>query len=68
MASKVYLNRLRRMAARQGYAIRKSRTRDPRALTYGVLTVLSPRGRAVVTAAEIKSIEAFLNGSAQRHG
>ncbi len=28
-------NRLRRMAERQGYALRKSRRRDPRALDYG---------------------------------
>jgi hypothetical protein len=28
-------NRLRRAAERQGLALRKSRTRDPRALTYG---------------------------------
>lgn len=33
---KVYENRLRRAAARQGLRLVKSRTRDPRALTYGV--------------------------------
>jgi hypothetical protein len=32
---KVRENRLRRMAARQGLELRKSRRRDPRALDYG---------------------------------
>jgi hypothetical protein len=32
---KIYENRLRRMAGRQGLVLSKSRTRDPLALTYG---------------------------------
>lgn len=35
-AEKVRENRLRRMAQRQGMALRKSRRRDPRALDYGL--------------------------------
>jgi len=34
-AEKVRANRLRRTAHRQGLALRKSRTRDPRAIDYG---------------------------------
>lgn len=34
-AQKVRENRLRRMAARQGLRLEKSRRRDPRALDYG---------------------------------
>ena len=37
---KVRENRLRRMAERQGYALRKSRRRDPRALDYGEIMLL----------------------------
>lgn len=32
---KVTENRLRRIAARRGYTLTKSRTRDPKALNYG---------------------------------
>lgn len=35
MAEKVRENRLRRMAARQGLVLHKSRRRDPRAVEYG---------------------------------
>jgi hypothetical protein len=34
-SDKVRENRLRRMAARQGMELRKSRRRDPRAIDYG---------------------------------
>jgi hypothetical protein len=34
-ADKVHENRLRRMAARQGLTLQKSRLRDPRAIGYG---------------------------------
>lgn len=33
---KVHENRIRRMAARQGLTLRRSRRRDPRALDYGL--------------------------------
>jgi hypothetical protein len=35
MDDKIRENRLRRMAARQGLALHKSRRRDPRAIDYG---------------------------------
>jgi hypothetical protein len=38
--AKVRENRLRRMADRQGYALRKPRRRDPRALDYGELWLM----------------------------
>jgi len=40
---KVRENRLRRMADRQGIALRKSRRRDPRALDYGVYWLIDIR-------------------------
>jgi hypothetical protein len=40
MADKVRENRVRRMAARQGLQLIKSRTRDPRALDYGSYMLL----------------------------
>jgi hypothetical protein len=39
-AKKVRENRLRHMADRQGYALRKPRRRDPRALDYGELWLM----------------------------
>ncbi len=41
-AEKVRENRLRAMAERQGLALRKSRTRDPRALDYDRWMILDP--------------------------
>jgi hypothetical protein len=41
-AEKVRENRLRRMAERQGLALRKSRRRDPRAIDYGVFWLVDP--------------------------
>jgi hypothetical protein len=40
MPDKVRENRIRRMAARQGLQLVKSRTRDPRALDYGSYMLL----------------------------
>lgn len=42
-AEKVYENRLRRMAERQGLALSKSRRRDPRALDYGQWSLIDTR-------------------------
>jgi hypothetical protein len=41
-AEKVRENRLRRMAERQGFALRKSRRRDPHALDYGTYYLVDP--------------------------
>jgi hypothetical protein len=48
-ARRVYLNRLRRMAARQGLTLRSSRVRDPRALGFGSVTLTDQRGKTVTT-------------------
>jgi hypothetical protein len=40
-AEKIREDRLRRAARRQGFQLRKSRTRDPRAYTYGVYYLIS---------------------------
>jgi hypothetical protein len=56
-------NRLRRVAYRQGLQLVKSRTRDPRALDYGVYHLM--RGEAVVPESvdsDLNAIEAFLTG------
>jgi hypothetical protein len=40
MADKIRENRLRRMAERQGFALRRSRRRDPHALDYGIYWII----------------------------
>jgi hypothetical protein len=44
---KVRENRLRRMAERQGYALVKSRRRDPRAIDYGCWMIINPYSNTV---------------------
>jgi hypothetical protein len=44
-AEKVREDRLRRMAKRQGYVLRKTRRRDHRALDYGTFSLLDDRNR-----------------------
>ena len=56
-AEKVYENRLRRMAERQGLALRKSRRRDPLALDYGAYWLVDMRSDATVTPEEGVSLE-----------
>ena len=41
-SDKVYENRLRRVADRQGLRLEKSRSRDRRALTYGTYHLVNP--------------------------
>ena len=49
MGDKVRENRIRRMAERQGYALQRSRRRDPRARDYGLYLILDPQtGEPVV--------------------
>jgi hypothetical protein len=43
-----YTDRLRRMAYRQGLIMRKTRTRDPRALTFKGYTLTDMRAKKVV--------------------
>lgn len=44
-AEKVREDRLRRVAKRQGYILRKTRRRDRRALDYGTFSLLDDRNR-----------------------
>lgn len=46
---KVYENRLRRMAARQGLQLVKWRTRDPRAYTFGAYMLVDPNAHNVIS-------------------
>jgi Cdc6-like AAA superfamily ATPase len=65
---KVRENRLRRMAERQGLRLEKSRRRDPRAIDYGMYTLVDPNSNAIVAGAEgtgrpnfsLDDVEAFL--------
>jgi hypothetical protein len=62
---KVRENLLRRMAARQGLTLHKSRTRDPRALDYGRWYLADKN--AVLVGGErmdIDDVEHFLTGDA----
>ena len=47
--SKVHENKVRRAAARQGFVLRKSRSRDHRAVGYGRYTLTDLSGRDVIT-------------------
>jgi hypothetical protein len=60
---KVRENRLRRMAARQGLQLVKSRRRDPRALDYGTYWLVDASG-VEVTSGDADTIEARLMGEA----
>ncbi len=44
-------NRLRRAADRQGYQLSRSRSRDPRAIDYGLYALIDPQTRGTVNAA-----------------
>jgi hypothetical protein len=54
-SEKVRENRVRRMLARQGYKLSRSRRRDPRALDYGQYVI--SRGAARFTVASIADAE-----------
>ena len=58
---KVLENRLRRMAARQGLQLIKSRRRDPRALDYGTYSLVDASG-VEVARGDVDAIEARLMG------
>ena len=46
-AEKVREDRLRAAAQRQGYEIRRSRRRDPRAVDYGGYMIVDPRTNSI---------------------
>lgn len=61
--------RIRRAAKRQGLALRKTRTRDPRALDYGMYALADEQTNVVVagTASDrfgfsLDDVDAYLNG------
>jgi|BarGraIncu00222A_1022003.scaffolds.fasta_scaffold41422_1 hypothetical protein len=62
---KVREDRARRIAARRGYTLEKSRLRDPRAAGYGGFILSNTRGKYVILgghdfSATLEEIEAFL--------
>jgi hypothetical protein len=68
---KVFENRLRRMAERQGFALRKSRRRDPLAIGFGRWWVVAPAlGDQIVAGGEtgfsLDDAEAWLTDPAGR--
>lgn len=69
---KVRENRLRRAAARQGIALRKSRRRDPRALDYGVYWLVESKRNRLVAGGEhgvsLDEVEEYLTGGRSRGG
>jgi hypothetical protein len=48
-ASKVWEDRIRRMARRQGLRVEKSRRRDTRAVDYGTYRLVDPATNSVVS-------------------
>jgi hypothetical protein len=66
-SDKVRENRLRRMADRQGLALRKRRRRDPRALDYGLYDLIEPTEKwAVAEAMTIDEVEAWLTNPVEQ--
>ena len=68
---KVRENRLRRAAGRRGLALRKSRTRDPRALTYDRWLVLDPIRNMVMPGCHyitLDAVEEYLDAVAEHMG
>ncbi|MBA3266945.1 MAG: hypothetical protein H0T70_01620 [Acidimicrobiia bacterium] len=51
-SEKVRENRLRATAERQGYALKKSRRRDPRASDYGIYMIVKIQTNTVVAGTE----------------
>jgi hypothetical protein len=65
-AEKVREDRLRRMARRQGFTLRKSRTRDPRALTYRVYWLIGSANNVPPgddRGLSLDEVERFLSGA-----
>jgi hypothetical protein len=62
-ADKVRANRARRIAARRGYNLRRSRTRDPLAVDYGWHLT---RGRQRHQFHDLAALEHWLDGQARR--
>jgi hypothetical protein len=60
MEDKARINRARRAAARQGYSIRRSRTRDPLAVDYG--WHVEHDGREVTRFRNFEALERWLSG------
>ena len=51
--AKVRENRIRRMAARQGLTLARSRRRDPRAIDYGTYWLIVPTTNAVALGGQL---------------
>lgn len=60
MEDKARINRARRVAARQGYTVRRSRTRDPLAVDYG--WHVERDGREVTRFRDLVALERWLAG------
>lgn len=60
---KVRENRLRRIAARRGLILRKTRRRDPGAMDYGMYCLVTVQGDTEICGlARLERIEEFLAG------
>ena len=63
---KVYENKMRRAAARQGYRLTKSRRRDPRAVDFGKYWLIDPDMNGLVAGDQfgwtLEEIEQYLSG------
>jgi hypothetical protein len=73
LGDKVRENRLRRIAERRGYAVQKSRRRDPDAIDYGGYMLIDARTNVVVLggggfsySASLDDIEVFFSRPSQK--
>ena len=67
MSEKTRENRLRRAATRQGLTLKKSRTQDERALTFGTWWIINARTNVLLNGEDgfrdLDDVEAWLNGT-----
>jgi hypothetical protein len=66
-AFKIRENKLRRMAERQGFRLKKSARRDPRAIDYGLYWIIDQRNNTFATGHDtgmtFDEVERFLTGA-----
>ncbi len=54
-------NRVRRIATRRGFIVRKSKRRDPKATDYGQWTLTADGDDTVLATGSLDAIEEYLN-------
>jgi hypothetical protein len=64
--TKVKENRIRRMATRRGFELRRSRRRDPEAIDYGTYQLFSGGGTLEADRATLEQVEKIVQNAKRR--